>query len=533
MKHLIQIQPVKRLVILFCIWLGVSACAAHREAGRLELDDRPSSLNQWLEDTLIPYLVQQFEHHPRFRGQPLLLVRLQGENIMPNIDELTEQIRQKITDAMISRSGLNLVWRPAVQPWEHHQRLTDISCADRHQAHYYVGIDVGLSKTSGLLYVKVRALNLTEQKWVSGFGKTWRGKPTKAQLASLAREHPDKFLRGLRPLPFTDGQADMLADYLSHNLSCLLRQNDADDLVVHVAPPDAGTPVMFKTALKLVARYLAHFREVEVSDDPDQANITLVSAIHPIDQQLHQVWIAARQRRGQKYLPGTGTKAYVSIDPGNSAQDGEWNGTMASAPLGSSSATSGESDIISGYDLLTPLNQQFCATARPWIAGVRRVNVHRSIPSGTCLAIEMKITIPAYVFVVAQDAMGELSRVFPSDCPSRGQQNGMLRPGERFQYPSLSDPQAGVLQLGGSTGTERIYAIAITAPHLADIFSDRLNKLQGLCRSGDKFPQILQAETLQRPRQLIQRWQDYLSWLSMNHPGQMEWREIKFRHTEL
>ena len=530
---LIQIQTAKRLFIMFCIWLGLAACTGHQAISPHVTVDGRSPLNDWLENTLIPYLLQQFEQHPRFRGQPIRLVRMQGENIMPRIDELTEQIRQKITDAMIDRSGLNLVWRPTNQPWKHHQRIAEVSCGETHKAHYYVGIDVGLTKMSRLLYVKVRALNSTEQKWVSGFGKTWQGKPTDAQLAALAREHPDKYLRGLRPLPFSDQQPDLLADYLSRNLICLLRQSAADELVVHVAPPKAGTPDTLRTSLELVGRYLARFRDVEVSDNPNQANITLVSTIHPIDQQLHQVWISARQRQGQKYLPGAGTKAYVLIEAGHNNHGDVGKSRPSFEPETRLPRHPRGSAIISDYDLITPLNQAFCATNRPWRSGVQRLDIHQTIPTGTCLAVEMEIKTPAYVFVVAQDARGELSRIFPSDCPNPGRQDAMLRPGEIFQYPSLSDPHAGVLQLGGWPGTERIYAIAITTPELADIFNARLQGVQGLCRSGDKYPPMLQTDALRHPRQHIQRWQEFLNWLSSNNPGRMEWREIQFRHVEL
>jgi len=89
-------MKVKMLpVIALCICMGVSACT--RSYAVLDIDpwSDAHSLDSWLEDALIPYLVQQLGRHPRFKGQPVLLVRMQGDNVRPRIDDLTDQIRQK------------------------------------------------------------------------------------------------------------------------------------------------------------------------------------------------------------------------------------------------------------------------------------------------------------------------------------------------------------------------------------------------------------------------------------------------------
>ena len=196
-------------VVAFCIWMGLSACTPIYVAHDVDPWSGAPALDRWLDDTLMPYLVQQLGQHPRFKGQPVLLVRMQGDNVEPRIDDLTDQIRQKIMDALLKQPGLDLSWRPAIRLWRHHHSLEEVSCGNIRRIHYYVGIDCGLARVGGHLYIKVRALNLVEQKWVSGFGKSWQGSPTPAQKAALGREHPDDHLRGLRPLPFSDRQPDL------------------------------------------------------------------------------------------------------------------------------------------------------------------------------------------------------------------------------------------------------------------------------------------------------------------------------------
>jgi hypothetical protein len=164
------------------------------------------------------------------------------------------------------------------------------------------------------------------------------------------------------------------------------------------------------------------------------------------------------------------------------------------------------------------------------MSGIQRLSPHESLFAGSCVAVEMEITTPAYVFLMAQDARGELTRLFPSACPALAQGADRLKPGELFQFPSLSDRHAGVLELGGSPGTERIYAIAVTSSKLADRFADRIDKIQSLCRPGRKFPDMLAANSFQHPQRHIQHWQNYLEQLSRKYPGQLEWREFSFLH---
>ena len=514
---------------LLFICLALAGCSGPQVRTDVDPFADEASLDLWLENDLIPYLLQQFGQHPRFKAEPILLVRMQGDIVKPRIDDLTGRIRGKIIDALLKAPGIELAWRPAVQPWQHHQRLEDVTCGEYRKNHYFIGIDCGLTRLRRNLYVKVRALNLAEQKWVTGFGRAWEGQPTQRQLAALDREHPDEYLRGLRPLPFSDRQPDLLAAYLARNLSCLLRQAETiDDPVVYVENPAGHTPQAIKTALNLVGNYLARFREVEVTDDPGRANVTVIAAIHNIHQDLHQVWVSARHRPHKTYLAGAETEAYVLIDGQPPAYGPGTQPPGSPDPLHLHAATGPE--LISSFDLITPINSGICETARPWQNGLRRVMPDDHISSGGCLAVEMNLMSPAFVFLVSQDAKGELTRMFPSECRGLSHNDALLHPGKRFQFPSPADPGAGLLELGGPTGMERVYAIAITRPNLADRFAARLDEIQGLCRPGQKFPNNFLSGHSGSPHARIQHWQDYLNRLAMNNPGFIQWREIRFWH---
>lgn len=520
-------------MVLLALWLGMTACAGSRGAFRTDFGSGQNSLDLWLDQALIPYLIAQFDRHPRFRAQPVMLVRMQDENVLPRIDELTEQIRQKITDAMLKQPGLELAWRPSVQSWQHHQRLEDISCSAYNDVRYYVGIDAGLAQAGRQLYVKVRGLNLAENKWITGFGKSWQGVPTEEHKKALSREHVDEHLLGLRPLPFSEQQPDMLAAYLARNLSCLLQQGEADALVVYVDRADVSRPQTFRTALDLLGRYLARFREVEVTDDPDQANVTIVAAIHAIDQRLHQVWVSARLREGDKYLRGAGTEAYITLEAFNERPLDTARvdvNTVSASPLQPFRDRSEHLQIITTFDLLKAPDQRYCANGSNRRSGVKRVDSREILFSGSCVTIEAEISAPAYLFLMGQDATGELSRVFPSDCLFPDRPVARMHPAGRFRFPADSESPDGVLQIGGTPGMESIYAVAITAAGLAGMFAERIKNIQGVCRSGAKYPHMLESASLRFPHERVQRWQNYLTWLSQNHPQMVDWREIRFQH---
>ena len=525
-----KISAALLLFVMVFVLGGLAACAGNQ----VKHGDSPgideSALDNWLDENLIPYLVQQFGQHPRFKGQPIMLVRMHNDNVRTHIDELTDHIREKIVDALLREPGLDLYWRPVTRPLKHHQRLSDISCGDSRKINYYIGIDARLKNIEQKLSVKVRALNVAEHKWVSGFGRSWQGRPTSDQLAALKREHPDEYLRGLRPLPFSSRQPDLLAVYLARNLSCLLRQADADELVVYVEDPSADTPDFLQTTLKLVGKYLGRFREVTVTDDPNTANVVLIAALHSIDKNMVQIWISARERQAKKYLPGAETEAYVLIESQNQQQVAETRPERLPEPDPDLKPARQTPALISTFNLITPADQRVCATDTPWRAGTRRLDINDHLTTGSCLAVEMRLSSPAHIFLVAQDAAGDLTRMFPSGCPDFSTIDRFIPSARLFQFPPAREPGAGVLELEGPPGVERLYAIAITTRGLAERFGHQLDELKGLCQPGSSFPEMLSAGDSRRSDERIYRWRRYISQFAARYPEKVQWREFRFWH---
>jgi hypothetical protein len=205
-------------------------CAQHPTRDTQRND---SSLQRWLDAELAPYLAEQLSEHPRFKGESVILVQLDGPDIQPDIDGLTRNLRDQLMDSLLTDAVVRLPWQPQQQQAQHHRRLDQVQCGRIRDASYYIGIEVTRSATAQYR-VSVRALDIRAGEWVSGFGKHWSGSLTSSELHALQERRSDESLRGLRVLPFSSGHSDLAATYLANNLSCLLRQQDEEDLVIYV-----------------------------------------------------------------------------------------------------------------------------------------------------------------------------------------------------------------------------------------------------------------------------------------------------------
>jgi hypothetical protein len=269
---------------------------------------------------------------------------------------------------------------------------------------------------------------------------------------------------------------------------------------------------------------------VEVTDDPSRANVTVISAIHSIHENMYQIWVSARDRSGKKYLPGAETEAYVLIESRKKSTVAAIRKEGSYEPAPVVIRDERPFALISSFDLITPDSQEVCATDTPWRAGSRRINSHEHLPTGGCLAVEIRLSSPAYIFLVGQDPTGDLTRMFPSNCPDFQTIDAFIEPGKRFQFPPLFDRKARVLQLEGTPGMERIYAIAITTSDLATKFGYQLDGLQGLCQPGRSFPDTLLAVGGGPSHEHINQWQLYLKRLATQYPEKVQWREFRFWH---
>ena len=307
------INPAAALAVLLGASLLV-ACAAgggQSKAG--------SGLETWLEQDVYLHLLDQFDR-PRLKGQPFIIVAMEGDDTLAEIDELRAWVRDKLRDEFMQTPGIKLVWRPTVKPWRHPRSLDALPCtaAAGGEINVQIGIDAGIDSLSGDLKVSIVAFDLKTLSPVTGFSpQPYRGRPSQQERELLKVSKTDEYLRGLRPLPFEGNQGDLLASYLAQNLSCLLArlpQARQGRLRLYAPQPQGAIPPVFANTFNAIDNYLGQFREVTITDNPLDADVHLQSEILLVDRQqgLYQVWVDVK-RTDDSRLGGSQTEAYVRL----------------------------------------------------------------------------------------------------------------------------------------------------------------------------------------------------------------------------
>jgi hypothetical protein len=408
------------------------------------------SLQQWLEQELAPYLAEELSSHPRFAGEPVLLVRLDGPDIQPDIDGLTRSLRDQLMDRLLMEARVRLPWQPQQPPSRHHRRLEQANCSRIRDASYFIGIEI--TRTASAEHrVAVRALDVRAGEWVPGFGRSWSGNLTSTEYRALQERRTDESLRGLRVLPFKAGHPDLAADYLANNLSCLLRQQDEEDLVIYVESLDSDQPRL-RTLLNLVGNNLSRYREVRVTDDKAEANFLLRGEAYEVQAGLYQIWVVLNPSHSGRHLAGMDTATYLRLQPRIEA-------ARPPAP--------------------TPAQR-----LRPHIAGLQLVHhpdrggprQHCRTPSGGlaagCPRLELTVEQADRVFVFVHGTRDGMSRLSSPGCQAGAERRSDPAEPLRYRFPGKRFSEAE---------WPTVYAIAVNGPEPARQFDALLQELPDAC----------------------------------------------------
>jgi hypothetical protein len=476
------------------------------------------AFERWVDDELAPYLTDQLGRQPRFKGEPVLLVSMDGADIRPEIDALTRSVRARLVDRLLQANGPALVWRPGTEPWRHPDGRPREPCKRPDQVRYYVGIDIA-ALGGGRHRVSVRALEAGATTWVSGFGRSWQGRLNRAQRQAHQTSQADAYLRGLRVLPFAADETDLLGAYLGRQLGCRLRRHGEAGLRLYVDA--AGGPVA-QRLLTLSAFHLADRQSVVLTEQAASAELVLGGEILPIDGDLHQVWLTLRHGPDGTYAEAFGADAYVRLPgavaaappPGPAAEPTAAvlpgpGARAAPAPVQPSTADAGWRPAY-----LSPLRLQRAAATGRCGSAARAIDPGLPIAADDCFEVVFDLHRPAWLFALHHDVDGRLRW---SSCRERS------RFGARFPARSGMTVQRydAVPFLGGArAGPASVYVVATDDAGTADALREHFLRLPDPCHGA---PAPLPADERRA-------WVARLARLMEAAPGAVDWQALRINH---
>ena len=291
---------MKRILILIALVVAQSIPAV--------AESREKDLDRWVDRDLIPYVRQQLVVHPRFKSETVMFVVLNDNKPASSTNALALSMRDRLLAAAVATPGIEIGWH---QGRSHNAPAPTTDECIRDDVHYYVGVEL-TQKLDGTYAVNVRALDLEDRTWVTGFGRRWQGKLSTSQRQAMRQQRVDETFLGARDVPFTLGQTDLLAAHLAHQLSCALHKRVGDDYVVSVdlvEPPASG----LEGTVELISNNLANRRALTLRAGAAPANAILSGKAHRISGALHQYWVTVTPDGEAGEVAALSASAYILL----------------------------------------------------------------------------------------------------------------------------------------------------------------------------------------------------------------------------
>jgi hypothetical protein len=516
-------KMMTKIVSLILLFFSLSSCTSSHHSQNIS-NFQDNDLNDWLNQQLLPYLENQLSRYPRFKNQPVHLMLMDGDEIRTNVDLLSLSIRDLLKNRLVSTPGINLAWQPQNTSSNSPRSILAFPCRNLKRPSYYIGIDLQESHTPGFFTLKVKALNLAENRWMDGFGLSWQGALSHEQSRLHKKHTADPTLKGRRTLPFTEHEPDLIASYLAQKLSCQLSQSRIENLVVTVIP--SGPNPFIKRISTLMERYLVQFKEVHVTDKRENSNVTIHLRAEHIVENVYQLWSSAERRIDKTSLQGMEINTYVRLTA-DTAEELTYAIPTAVPPqlLPTNSITpltphtkpptpanllvpqpliihSDPVDLIADFRIITPALPELCNSSTPWAAGILTPPINEPFYTNNCLAFEIAVNQPVDVFFLHQDVDGTLR---PID-HMQNQLTTPIYPGSSLRFPTPSS--GSIIEITGPPGSEWIYAIA--------------------CNNKTLMTQLTSITHITGTS--ARKLQQWFEKLQQRHPHSFDWKPLPINH---
>ena len=458
---------------------------------------RAETLDSWVEQSLLPDLLETLSTHARFKGEPIRFVVFRNGEAAAASNALAIDLRNRLADEAIASGGIRVA-SPAGKPTVGQR----IDC-ERGAADYLVGIEVTRGSGSTATVI-VRALDVHENAFVSGFVYNWRGNLNRSEIRAAEMPRADDGQRGARGAPFGAHETDLLAAHLARSLSCQLLGAGAADYIVQVGQADTGsTDPLWQRTLDIAGRYVASHAAIELAADDASATAQLAGTAHEIDAGLYQYWLTLRPTDAAESVETLIASAYVQ------------HGGLAAGKVtrGSPGATAALSQTSSPRAVAMP------GAHREDVLGPLRL-----AQSGGGSVLKTNVRSDVVVFFLQYQPRLGLMRLGDQRCRPRTIAR-IARAGELLAYP-LGDQAVGsrttaelpVWQVMPAHTT--YFAVAVEDSRLARRLANHVDRLPMRC--GGTSPPGLRDEALWQ-------WHEQFADLAEDGAQHVAWRALEMR----
>jgi hypothetical protein len=488
---------MKRLLILIAIIIaqGIPATAQSRD----------KNLDRWVDRDLIPFVRQQLIVHPRFKGETVMFVVLKDNVPAPVSNALALSLRDRILDAAVDTSGVAIGWQQGRGATTSTPASSDCT---RDAVHYYIGVELTQNLDSSYS-VSVRALDLEDRNWVTGFGRNWRGQLNATQRQAMRQARVDQTFLGARDVPFTVAQTDLLAAHLAQELGCRLLQGREDEYVVTTATKRSKEDEL-EGAVQLVSNNLASREALQLTNETDRANAELSGKAHLIDGELYQYWVTITPKDPDGELTALSTSAYIEL-PWRQAPEPQ------PAPLAKAPDRNKTEPVKSAPAKISIPN----AGKDALLAPLRIVDTNGNSYS----LLKSQTRSDAIVFFLAHQANNGLVRLAGAECRERTSVR-VARSDEALMFRIPTGFRANLqttetYEWFVEPDADTYYALAVTDARLARKLANHIDELPLRCTQSIR-PGL--------KGQSLQTWLEEFAMIAARSSNNIDWRGVRVRN---
>ncbi len=485
-------------------------------------ESREKNLDQWLDRDLVPYVRQQLLKHPRFKNETVMFVVLRDNAPASASNALALSLRDRLLAAAVATPGVAVGWQQGRSGTSLESQPSDC----RHdEVHYYIGLEL-TQKLDSSYAVEVRALDLEDRNWVTGFGKRWQGQLSTTQRQAMRQSRIDETFLGARDVPFTLAQTDLMAAHLAHELTCMMQRRVSDEYVVATS---SGQPAAsgLEGTVELISNNLANRQALTLSNDSQRANSVLSGKAHQIDGVLFQYWLTVTPVSESDDVAALSASAYIVLPDGEQlatppaavASVDEGPRTERVAPSTISIPNAGKDALLSPLRIAAPDSLSQCTGGS--IEVREAAYMSRARP---CSLLQTQARADAIIFFLEHQVNHGLVRLASSDCRDRTTAR-IARSGEPLSFPiarttTASRDWSETYDWQLEPELDTYYAIVVTDAEVARRIANHIDELPKRCSAAVRPG--LEDEALRE-------WLSDLAMLTARSAQHIDWRAIRVR----